>query len=33
MLMFHPLNHNHDTKEAFKCHVVSVFLCARFKPL
>ena len=29
-LCFHPLNHNHDTKEAFMCHSVPVSLCALF---
>jgi hypothetical protein len=33
MLMFHPLNRNHDTKEAVMCHSVPVSLCARFNPL
>jgi len=31
--MFHPLNHNHDTKAAFMCHSVIVFLHALFNPL
>jgi len=26
---FHPINHNHVTKEASMCHSVPVFLCAR----
>jgi hypothetical protein len=33
MLMFHPLNHNHNTKEAVMCHSVTVFLHACFNPL
>jgi hypothetical protein len=32
-LCFHPLNHNHDKKEAFMCHPVTVFLHAHFNPL
>jgi len=32
-LCFHPLNHNHDTKEALMCHSVPVFLRAHFNPL
>jgi len=31
-LCFHPLNHNHDTKEALMCHSVPVFLRACFNP-
>jgi hypothetical protein len=33
MLMFHPLNHNHYTKEAFMCHSVPVSICALNNPL
>ena len=33
MLMFHPLKHNHNTKEAFLCHSVPVSLCALINPL
>jgi len=32
-LCFHPLNHNHDTKEALICYSVPIFLRARFKPI
>ena len=32
-LCFHPLNHNHDIKGAPICHLVPVFLRARFNPL
>jgi hypothetical protein len=31
-LCFHPSNHNHDTKEAFMCHSVPVYLCDLFNP-
>ena len=31
-LCLHPLNHNHDTKEAFMDHSVPVFLSACFNP-
>jgi len=31
--MFHPLDHNHDTKESFMCHSVPVLLHAHFNPL
>jgi hypothetical protein len=30
--MFQPLNHNHDTKEAFMCHSVPLSLCALINP-
>jgi len=33
MLMFHPSNHSHDTKESFMCHSVPVSLCACLNPL
>ena len=32
-LCFHPLNQNHDTKDAFMHHSVPVSLCALFYPL
>jgi len=33
MLMFHSLNHNHDTKKSFMCHSVPVSVCARMNLL
>jgi hypothetical protein len=32
-LCFHPLNHNHYTKEHFICNLYPVSLCALFNPL
>ena len=32
-LCFHPLNHNHDTKEYFMCYLVTGSLCVLFTPL
>ena len=29
-LCFHPLNHNHDTKEYFMCYLVTGSLCVLF---
>jgi hypothetical protein len=33
MLMFHPINHYHNTKESSMCHSVPVLLHACFNPL
>ena len=30
---FHPLHHNHDTKDAFMCYLVPLFLPVRFNSL